>query len=226
LPAVLESFATEFQQWAELVLDVDHFDTMIVLDFLDRAQEFPRDERVAVEVILQQVGAAQAAQMVDCTDGRYLECLVAERLPAILPDVRAYLRAGDLVAMPYREYLRTPEWAERATETRSRFGYRCAVCNARVASTPITGPMRGVARSSPMTSRPSVVRAMRCSTSGATSQPSRWRRPELQSPAQGQGTAPRRRMRQPRWAKTRVDLKREGSPPSPAPVSPGGASPG
>jgi hypothetical protein len=129
LPAVLESFATEFQQWAELVLDVDHFDTMIVLDFLDRAQEFPRDERVAVEVILQQVGAAQAAQMVDCTDGRYLECLVAERLPAILPDVRAYLRAGDLVAMPYREYLRTPEWAERATETRSRFGYRCAVCN-------------------------------------------------------------------------------------------------
>jgi phage terminase large subunit GpA-like protein len=126
---VFQSFATEFRQWAQLVLDVDDFDTMIVLDFLDRAQELPRDERVAVEVILEQVGAAQAAQMVDCTDGRYLECLVVERLPAVLPDVTAYLRARDLSTMPYREYLGTPEWAERAAETRRRFGYRCAVCN-------------------------------------------------------------------------------------------------
>jgi hypothetical protein len=31
--------------------------------------------------------------------------------------------------MPYREYLRTPEWRERAEATYDRFDYRCAFCN-------------------------------------------------------------------------------------------------
>jgi 5-methylcytosine-specific restriction endonuclease McrA len=42
----------------------------------------------------------------------------------------AAMRAERLRTMPYREYLRTPEWHERASKTYVRFGGRCAFCNA------------------------------------------------------------------------------------------------
>lgn len=35
-----------------------------------------------------------------------------------------------LRSMPYREYLQTPEWHQRAEQTYGRFGGRCAFCNA------------------------------------------------------------------------------------------------
>lgn len=40
------------------------------------------------------------------------------------------MRLQELRTMPYREYLQTPEWDERASQTYCRFGGRCALCNA------------------------------------------------------------------------------------------------
>jgi 5-methylcytosine-specific restriction endonuclease McrA len=42
----------------------------------------------------------------------------------------AAMRAHELRTMPYRQYLRTPEWRQRAEEAYARFEGRCAVCNA------------------------------------------------------------------------------------------------
>jgi hypothetical protein len=42
----------------------------------------------------------------------------------------AAMRADELRTMPYREYLQTPEWQERASQTYLRFRGRCALCNA------------------------------------------------------------------------------------------------
>jgi 5-methylcytosine-specific restriction endonuclease McrA len=39
------------------------------------------------------------------------------------------MRAEELRTMPYREYLQTPKWQERASQTYLRFGGRCALCN-------------------------------------------------------------------------------------------------
>jgi hypothetical protein len=38
-------------------------------------------------------------------------------------------RARELAAMPYEEYLRTPEWQERRQAALQRAGHRCQVCN-------------------------------------------------------------------------------------------------
>ena len=39
-------------------------------------------------------------------------------------------RIAELRSLPYREYLQSPEWKERAVLARQRAGYRCQVCNA------------------------------------------------------------------------------------------------
>ncbi len=39
-------------------------------------------------------------------------------------------RIEELRSLPYREYLQSPEWKERAALARERAGYRCQVCNA------------------------------------------------------------------------------------------------
>lgn len=39
-------------------------------------------------------------------------------------------RARELAAMPYEEYLRTPEWRERAAACKAAAGHRCQLCNA------------------------------------------------------------------------------------------------
>jgi hypothetical protein len=39
-------------------------------------------------------------------------------------------REERLAAMPYREYLATPEWDERRREAYRAAGYRCRLCNA------------------------------------------------------------------------------------------------
>ncbi len=39
-------------------------------------------------------------------------------------------RIAELRSLPYREYLQSPEWKERAALARERAGYRCQVCNA------------------------------------------------------------------------------------------------
>jgi 5-methylcytosine-specific restriction endonuclease McrA len=41
-------------------------------------------------------------------------------------------RQHELRTMPYRLYLQTPEWAERAERARARAGYCCWLCNASV----------------------------------------------------------------------------------------------
>lgn len=38
-------------------------------------------------------------------------------------------RLNELRAMPYRDYLQTPEWKRKAADHRKRGGYRCQVCN-------------------------------------------------------------------------------------------------
>jgi hypothetical protein len=38
-------------------------------------------------------------------------------------------RQYDLRTMPYRLYLQTPEWAERAARARDTAGHRCWLCN-------------------------------------------------------------------------------------------------
>src|SRR5690348_10339155 len=38
-------------------------------------------------------------------------------------------RQLELRTMPYRLYLQTPEWAERARRARERAGHRCWLCN-------------------------------------------------------------------------------------------------
>ncbi len=122
-------FDSDFYGWA-IVLDVDEPETMYVLQCLDRARAASPDERGAVEAVIAEIGPAQAAQIVDLAGGPYLAWLIEQRTAAILPSIRAAHRARALVSMPYREYLATPEWAERAAATRRRFGNRCAVCNA------------------------------------------------------------------------------------------------
>jgi 5-methylcytosine-specific restriction endonuclease McrA len=125
----MEEFEIAFFRWAD-VLDVDEAETMIVLQYLDRTRAGTPDEREAVEAVLAEIGPAQAARMVELSEGLYLVWLIEQRRVAIVPSMRAARRARELVAMPYRHYLATPEWAERAAETRRRFGHRCAVCNA------------------------------------------------------------------------------------------------
>lgn len=39
-------------------------------------------------------------------------------------------REHRLTAMPYQEYLRSPEWKERRRGAYERAGYRCQLCNA------------------------------------------------------------------------------------------------
>lgn len=68
----MDSFKTDFWQWAD-VFDVDEVETMIVWDFLDRVETLPLDEREAVVAVLTEIGAAQAAQVVDLTQAQYLE---------------------------------------------------------------------------------------------------------------------------------------------------------
>jgi hypothetical protein len=49
------------------------------------------------------------------------------------PEIRARLRRerlDELRTMPYREYLRTPEWAQRAEAAKAQAGFRCEVCYA------------------------------------------------------------------------------------------------
>jgi 5-methylcytosine-specific restriction endonuclease McrA len=41
-------------------------------------------------------------------------------------------RQNELRTMPYRLYLQTPEWAERAERARARAGYYCSLCNGSV----------------------------------------------------------------------------------------------
>ncbi len=38
-------------------------------------------------------------------------------------------RQHELRTMPYRLYLRTPEWEARASRARERAGHRCSLCN-------------------------------------------------------------------------------------------------
>ncbi len=43
--------------------------------------------------------------------------------------IEAWLRKGELVSMPYPDYLQTPEWQARRAAALERAQHRCQVCN-------------------------------------------------------------------------------------------------
>jgi 5-methylcytosine-specific restriction endonuclease McrA len=67
-----------------------------------------------------------------CPDARAALVADLERSEHAAAEVRAAHaeRRSELRAMPYREYLRTPEWRERREAVLIRAGRRCYVCNA------------------------------------------------------------------------------------------------
>jgi 5-methylcytosine-specific restriction endonuclease McrA len=61
--------------------------------------------------------------------GEEFRCLLVRRAELLVYE-RQEARRHELRTMPYLEYLRTPEWRKRAEAARTKFGGRCALCNA------------------------------------------------------------------------------------------------
>jgi 5-methylcytosine-specific restriction endonuclease McrA len=114
--------------WAQ-ALDVDD-DGQYVAWMIERLEELPPDEREATERAYREIGPAMIAQVAQVQGPMGVSSWVEERAGELIDEVRSEQRAETLAQMPYHEYLRTPEWSERADATYRRFDYRCAVCNA------------------------------------------------------------------------------------------------
>jgi hypothetical protein len=118
-------YEREFRLAALLFFDVDEDDLWQAILFLRERCDREPQLAPAVRATLDDLTPRRAAQI--------LEDLGWDEFCAyVLASARAQSHAWrlrDLRAMPYREYLQTPEWHTRAQETYARFGFRCALCN-------------------------------------------------------------------------------------------------
>ena len=115
--------------WASLVFDVDEDDVwQAILWTEDDGLE--ADLYSAVQQTLAEATPAGAAQILDAlwADANEFRAFILCRAQRLLYE-RHERRKHQLQSMPYREYLRTPEWRERAEATYDRFDHRCAFCN-------------------------------------------------------------------------------------------------
>jgi hypothetical protein len=72
---------------------------------------------------------------------------IAEIEERIIQSFRSADRLAELRSMPYREYLKTPEWRSRRGEALARAGNRCQICNGSRDLDVHTEPTSGVAKS-------------------------------------------------------------------------------
>jgi hypothetical protein len=112
--------------WA-VCLGADEFEARWALSWLDD-QSLPGEVYEALVASLMEWSPAWAGQVIADIGGEEFRVMLSHRADCLIRE-RREARLDELQTMPYREYLRTPEWRERASVTYARFGWRCAVCN-------------------------------------------------------------------------------------------------
>jgi hypothetical protein len=113
--------------WAVLVFDIDEDEAWQAILWVDDDRQLQTDLRAAVEQTLAEATPARAAQILDALwgDASEFRAFILDSAQRLLRGRREHA----LQVMPYREYLRTPEWRETAEATYGRFDHRCAFCN-------------------------------------------------------------------------------------------------
>lgn len=122
----MDDYRSDCVLWA-VCLGADQFDADWALSWLDD-QSLPREVYEALVACLTEDSPAGVGQEIAVYGGGHFRLLLCERADRLIRE-RREARLDELQTMPYREYLRTPEWSERASATYARFAWRCAVCN-------------------------------------------------------------------------------------------------
>jgi hypothetical protein len=125
---ILKDFKHEFLLWAVFVFEVDEDEARQAILWTADDQRLQADMRVAIKQALVDATPAGAAQVLDALcwgDASLFRKFIIESAQRLLRE----RREEELQTMPYREYLRTPEWREKAEATYGRFDHRCAFCN-------------------------------------------------------------------------------------------------
>jgi hypothetical protein len=123
----VDDFRSDCILWA-VHLGADEFDARWGLSWLDD-EDIPTEIHDALTAAVAELSPASVGQYLAEGGGAGLRALLCDMADHIL-DARREGRRRALRAMPYREYLATPEWHARAEATYKRFGGRCALCNA------------------------------------------------------------------------------------------------
>ena len=122
----MDDFRSDVLLWA-VHLGADEFEARWALSWLDDPS-LPSETHDALEASLAAFSPAWAGQVIADIGGGEFRLLLSQRADRLVREQRE-ARLYALQTMPYREYLRTPEWRSRAEATYARFGGRCAVCN-------------------------------------------------------------------------------------------------
>jgi hypothetical protein len=113
--------------WAVLVFDVDEDEAWQAILWTEDDRRLHAELRSAVKETLAEATPARAAQLLEALwgDADEFRAFILGRARRLLRERREH----QLQSMPYREYLRTPDWRERAEATYDRFNHRCEFCN-------------------------------------------------------------------------------------------------
>ena len=191
----MDDFRSDVLLWA-VHLGADEFEARWALSWLDDPS-LPSETHDALEASLAAFSPAWAGQVIADIGGGEFRLLLSQRADRLVREQRE-ARLYALQTMPYREYLRTPEWRSRAEATYARFGGAVPSVMTWASSRPITGRMNGGARRLLVTSQRCALPATRSSTSGETSLRLRSRpvpSGELTPPGGGAHTRPSVRQR-------------------------------